>query len=86
MQVAQPRPTLCDPMDCSPPGSSVHVQFLIQITTANVNDLYILSFVPAQILSPFSNQLKITLLGGKSKTSEKSKVQKYFIRGKKHVR
>ena len=61
-------------------------QFLIQITTANVNDLYILSFVPAQILSPFSNQLKITLLGGKSKTSEKSKVQKYFIRGKKHVR
>ena len=21
--VAQPRPTLCDPMDCSPPGSSV---------------------------------------------------------------
>ena len=22
--VAQSRPTLCDPMDCSPPGSSVH--------------------------------------------------------------
>ena len=22
--VAQPCPTLCDPMDCSPPGSSVH--------------------------------------------------------------
>ena len=22
--VAQPRPTLCDPKDCSPPGSSVH--------------------------------------------------------------
>ena len=22
--VSQPRPTLCDPMDCSPPGSSVH--------------------------------------------------------------
>ena len=21
---AQQRPTLCDPMDCSPPGSSVH--------------------------------------------------------------
>ena len=24
MLVAQSRPTLCDPMDCSPPGSSVH--------------------------------------------------------------
>ena len=23
-EVAQSRPTLCDPMDCSPPGSSVH--------------------------------------------------------------
>ena len=23
-EVAQPCPTLCDPMDCSPPGSSVH--------------------------------------------------------------
>ena len=23
--VAQPCPTLCDPMDCSPPGSSVHI-------------------------------------------------------------
>ena len=22
--VIQPCPTLCDPMDCSPPGSSVH--------------------------------------------------------------
>ena len=22
--VAQSRPTLCDPMDCSPPGSSIH--------------------------------------------------------------
>ena len=22
--LAQSRPTLCDPMDCSPPGSSVH--------------------------------------------------------------
>ena len=61
-------------------------QFIIQITTANVNDFYILSFVPAQILSLFSNQLKITFLGGKSKTSEKSKVQKYFIRENKHVR
>ena len=24
VSVAQSRPTLCDPMDCSPPGSSVH--------------------------------------------------------------
>ena len=24
VMVAQPCPTLCDPMDCSPPGSSVH--------------------------------------------------------------
>ena len=24
MTVAQSCPTLCDPMDCSPPGSSVH--------------------------------------------------------------
>ena len=24
MSAAQPCPTLCDPMDCSPPGSSVH--------------------------------------------------------------
>ena len=33
MQVAQPCLTLCDPMDCSPPGSSVHVQ-----TVFNPND------------------------------------------------
>ena len=24
---AQSHPTLCDPMDCSPPGSSVHEKF-----------------------------------------------------------
>ena len=24
MKSLQPYPTLCDPMDCSPPGSSVH--------------------------------------------------------------
>ena len=24
VSVAQPCPSLCDPMDCSPPGSSVH--------------------------------------------------------------
>ena len=29
--VAQPRPTLCDPMDCSPPGSSVHRVFQARI-------------------------------------------------------
>ena len=23
-EVAQSRPTLCDPVDCSPPGSSIH--------------------------------------------------------------
>ena len=23
-EVAQPCPTLCDPVDCSPPGSSIH--------------------------------------------------------------
>ena len=27
MQVVQSCPTLCDPMDCSPPGSSVHGLF-----------------------------------------------------------
>ena len=29
--VAQPCPTLCDPMNCSPPGSSVHGIFQARI-------------------------------------------------------
>ena len=43
-------PTLCDPMDSSPPGSSVHTQFLVKRLTQNWNStgsLYIkfLSFL-----------------------------------------
>ena len=30
-EVAQPRPTLSDPMDCSPPGSSVHGIFQARV-------------------------------------------------------
>ena len=30
-EVAQSRPTLCDPMDCSPPGSSVHGIFQARV-------------------------------------------------------
>ena len=30
-EVAQSCPTLCDPMDCSPPGSSVHGIFQARI-------------------------------------------------------
>ena len=30
-EVAQSRPTLCDPMDCSPPGSSVHGTFQARV-------------------------------------------------------
>ena len=30
-EVAQPCPTLCDPMDCSPPGSSAHGIFQARV-------------------------------------------------------
>ena len=30
-EVAQSCPTLCDPMDCSPPGSSVHGIFQARV-------------------------------------------------------
>ena len=30
-EVAQSCPTLCDPMDCSPPGSSVHGTFQARV-------------------------------------------------------
>ena len=30
-EVAQSCPTLCDPMDCSPPGSSIHGIFQARI-------------------------------------------------------
>jgi len=30
-EVAQPCPTLSDPMDCSPPGSSVHGMFQARV-------------------------------------------------------
>ena len=30
-EVAQSRPTLCDPMDCSPPGSSIHGIFKARV-------------------------------------------------------
>ena len=30
-EVAQSCPTLCDPMDCSPPGSSIHGTFQARV-------------------------------------------------------
>ena len=30
-EVAQSCPTLCDPVDCSPPGSSIHGIFQVQM-------------------------------------------------------
>ena len=37
--VAQSCPTLCDPMDCSPPGSSVHGDSLGKNTGVNCHSL-----------------------------------------------
>ena len=50
---AQSCPTLCDPMDCSPPGSSVHGIFQARMLewvaiSFSINFLY-----PGSILSPF---------------------------------
>ena len=39
MLAAQPCPTLCDPMDCSPPGSSVH-----EISQARILEWVVVSF------------------------------------------
>ena len=38
-EVAQPCPTLCDPVDCSPPGSSVHeiLQARILLSEQNIS-------------------------------------------------
>ena len=38
--VAQLCPTLCDPMDCSPPGSSVHGDSPVRNTGVDCNDLF----------------------------------------------
>ena len=40
VSVAQLCPTLCNPMDCSPPGSSVHGDFLGKNTGVGSHSLF----------------------------------------------
>ena len=44
-EAAQSCPTLCDPMDCSPPGSSIHGILLIVFTGLPVISLYLKKFL-----------------------------------------
>ena len=46
-EVAQSRLTLCDPVDCSPPGSSVH-----GILQARILEWVAISFFPTQGSNP----------------------------------
>ena len=44
-EAAQSCPTLCDPMDCSPPGSSIRGILLIVFTGLPVISLYLKKFL-----------------------------------------
>ena len=58
-KLLQVYPTLCDPMDCSPPGSSVH-----GILQARILEWVAISFSVLSIpVSPFLLSLLPTLLG-----------------------
>ena len=67
---AQPSPTLCDPMDCSPPGSSVHGMIPGKHTGVSCHFLLQGSF-PTQSSNPSLLQLlhwqadSVTVLPGK---------------------
>ena len=69
-EVAQLCPTLCDPMDCSPPGSSVHGIFQARVLEKAIafseSELYYQgimykdsAFVRQQILPPQVLQIKL---------------------------
>ena len=71
-QLPQRHPTLCDPMDCSPPGSSVH-----EILQARILEWVAISFsrgVPDPGIEPGSPELT----GGFSTTEPPGKSIKYF--------
>ena len=60
MQVAQLCPILCDPMDCSPPGSCVHGIF-----QARILEWVVISFsrdLPDPGIKPGSPALQVDLL------------------------
>ena len=54
VSVAQLYPTLCNPMDCSPPGSSVHGDFLGKNTGVGSHSLFqgITGLIPGAYLFP----------------------------------
>ena len=58
---AQLCPALCDPMDCSPPGSSVHGIFLAGILQQ------VVIFPPEDLLNPWTETMSLVspaLVGG----------------------
>ena len=57
-EVAQSRPTLCNPMDCSPPGSSIH-----RILQARILEWVVISF--AREPSRPRNQTQVSLIAGR---------------------
>ena len=71
--VAQLCPTLCDPMDCSPPGSSVHG--LLQARILGVGSTLLQGNLPDTGIKPGSSALQADSLPseppGKSSTQVK---------------
>ena len=60
-EVAQSCPTLCDPMDCSPPGSSAHGIFQARVLEWVAIAFSIISYTPIQIkkLKKITIKLKV---------------------------
>ena len=58
-KVAQSCPTLCDPMDCSPPGSSVHGTFQARVlewgAIALLTEIYFTSYLSFYLVFLSSN-------------------------------
>ena len=58
-EVAQSRPTLSDPMDCSPPGSSVHGIFQTRVLEWGALGLKTMENLTAKILLCGSKLLSV---------------------------
>ena len=61
-EVAEYGPTLCDPLDCSPPGSSVHGIFQARVLEWGAVDSLLLQNHDSNLTSSFYKRLTVELM------------------------
>ena len=83
-EVAQSCPTLSDPMDCSPPGSSIHRNFPGKSTGVgypklDVIEQYLLNKIHKKMIKYRKNRAERTSINYKENYTNRSKKKKPFI-------